>query len=365
MIRLTFVSTLAYNYFCPGQIKQASGHTRMYTLSRAFAKLPEYEVYCVTGDFGQPDLLEKEGVTLVKAPIDNPFAMVEVLSKLKRLDSDLLVDVCASPRLFLYFLLKKLTGLKYLFLTACDNDVNGDYKKTENAVYSRFYEFGLKHADGVVAQVPSHGEALKNRLDIDSHLILSPYFEIFERPRVEKDAILWVGRAAYYKRPDLFVRLARCFPEQKFVMICNPSPYDRGFMESVESPASLPDNLEFYDYVPYPEMEGFYSQALFLVNTSDYEGFSNTFIEAAVHRTPVVSLNSDPNHMLSVHGCGGVCHGRFELLQELCDRLLKDRDAVETAGKKSFDYAFRFHGLGQAVDRFDQLFKSIIKGERL
>ncbi len=364
MIRLTFVSTLAYNYFFPGQVRQAGGHTRIYNLARAFAKLPEYEVFCVTGDFGQPDLIEKEGVTLVKAPIDNPFALAQVLLTLKRLDSDLLVDFCASPRLFLYLMLKKLTGLNYLFLTGCDNDVNGDYKKTENAVYSGFYEIGLKHADGVVAQVPSHGEVLKKRLNIDSHLVLSPYFEISERPRVEKDTILWVGRAAYYKRPDLFVHLARCFPEQKFVMICNQSPYDRGFMGSVETPASIPSNLEFYDYVPYPEMEGFYSRALFLVNTSDYEGFSNTFIEAAVHRTPVVSLNSDPNQMLSVHGCGGVCHGRFELLQELCSRLLKDRGAVQEAGKKAFDYAFRFHGIDRAVDRFDQLFKLIIMGEQ-
>ncbi|MCD4736101.1 MAG: hypothetical protein K8R53_08670, partial [Bacteroidales bacterium] len=120
MIRLTFISTLAYNYFFPGRIKQAGGHTRIYNLSRAFAKQPGYEVFCVTGDFGQPGFIEKEGVKLVKAPINNPRAMAEVFLKLKRLKSDIIVDFCASPRLFLYYVLKKMTGMKYVFLTAHD-----------------------------------------------------------------------------------------------------------------------------------------------------------------------------------------------------------------------------------------------------
>ena len=85
MIRLTFVSTLSYNYFFPGRVKQAGGQTRIYNLARAFAKKPEYKVFCITGDFGQENRIVKDNVTLIKAPIDNPGALVQVLRTLIKL----------------------------------------------------------------------------------------------------------------------------------------------------------------------------------------------------------------------------------------------------------------------------------------
>lgn len=359
MIRLVFVSTLAYNYFFPGKIKQAGGHTRIVNLAKEFALRPEYDVFCITGDFGQKDYIKKEGVTLIKAPIDNPLSFINVISKIKNIKPDVLVDFCASPRLFLYYLLKKTTGLKYVFLTANDTDVNGDYKKIENRLYYYFYLIGLKNADKVVAQVPLHKELLFKRYKIKSTLVLSPYLTLTKKEKPSPSIILWVGRAAHYKRPELFVQLAQCFPSQKFVMICNASSYDRGFIKSVKDGKNIPDNLEFHEYVPYPAMISFYEQAKFLVNTSDTEGFPNTFIEAAATQTPVLSLSSNPNHMLTEHAAGYVCEGSTDILKARCHRMLIDSEKTQEAGRKAFDYAYKYHRLERAVDQFNHIFKTI------
>ncbi len=358
MTRLVFVSTLAYNYFFPGKVKQAGGHTRIYNLSRAFAKMPEYKVFCITGDFGQDKRVEKDGVTLIKAPIDNPFAFLKVFKIINKLKPDVLVDFCASPRLFLYYMLKKFTGMNYIFLTCCDNDVNGDYKRAENIFFHFLYAHGLNNADRIVAQIPNHQQSLKQNYNLKSELVLSPYFAIKTKQVCKKEIVLWVGRAAYYKRPDLFVSLALRFPEQKFVMICNKSAYDKSFMENNKK-GSFPANLEFYEYIPYPEMEQFYKKAMFIVNTSDYEGFSNTFIEAATNYAPILSLNSDPNDMLSVHGAGFVCHGSIEKLYKGCHQMLQDTNQLQNYGQKAFDYAVKYHQLEMAVDKFDHIFKSV------
>jgi len=360
MIRLTFVSTLAYNYFFPGQVKQAGGQTRIYNLARAFAKVPGYQVFCITGDFGQPDQIVKENVTLIKAPIDNPLALVQVIQTLISVKSDLILDFCASPRLGLYYLLKKILGSKYIFFTGSDNDVNGGYKTVENRVYDYFYRLGLKHADAIIAQVHLHYELLGRKWQLDSHLVLSPYLDIRPKKAVAKEIILWVGRAAFYKRPELFIALAAMYPREKFVMICNKSSYDKGFMTNIGKRISSVPNLEFHEYVAYPQMEHFYRQAKLLINTSDFEGFPNTFIEAAVCATPVLSLNSDPNNMFSVHGCGYQCNGNFDHLKENLTKMLGDKTLLMEQGKRIFDYAYQFHRIENAVDRMDTIFKEVL-----
>lgn len=360
MTRLVFISTLAYNYFFPENARQAGGHTRVANLAKAFAKTPGYEVFCITGDLGQPRWIKKDGVTLIKAPIDRPLSVINVIKTIKGLNPDLLVDVCASPRLFLYSVLKKITGLRYIFLTSSDIDVNGNYAKIENPLYDYFYMKGLKHADSIIAQIPYHKSQLKDNWGLKSHLVLSPYFEIEKPEKGPSDSVLWVGRAAFYKRPELFLSLARKFADHKFIMICNKSSYDKGFSKLLTREKRQLTNLKFYDYVPYPQMKNFYKQAKFLVNTSDAEGFANTFIEAAIHQTPILSLNSDPNDMLSFHGGGFACNGDFNRMKETCDLLLKNDELVTSAGKKAFEYAYKHHRIEKAVVRLDKIFKSIL-----
>lgn len=361
MIRIAFVSTLAYNYFFPGKVRQAGGHTRIYHLARTFAKKKEYDVYCIIGDFGQPDLVIKDHVKLIKAPIDNPAAVVPVLKRIYELKPDILVDFCASPRLFLYYLLKKVTGLRYVFFTGSDNDVNGGYRQVENFIFDCFYKIGLRNSDSIIAQVPYHRDILKNRWKMGSHLVLSPYLDIKAGPKPEKDIILWVGRAAFYKRPELFISLVRQFPEQKFFMICNDSGYDDGFMIQKRSGKLDFSNLEYYDYVPYPEMDAVYKRARFLVNTSDFEGFSNTFIEAASRYVPVLSLNSDPNRMFSFHKCGFFCGGDMNRFNHFFEQMIGDDNLLKRLGDNAFSYAFSNHRLDQAVDSIDAVFKSILE----
>ena len=63
-------------------------------------------------------------------------------------------------------------------------------------------------------------------------------------------------------------------------------------------------NMRFINAVPHKDMRSIFAEAKFLVNTSDFEGFPNTFIEAALENTPVISMKVDPNKMFSCHGAG-------------------------------------------------------------
>lgn len=121
--------------------------------------------------------------------------------------------------------------------------------------------------------------------------------------------VLWVGRDTEVKRPKLFLELARNIPNQRFVMILNPSPTgDYRYIEQHK-----PENLELLPFVPVKEVEDYFKRARFLVNTSTSEGFPNTFLQAGKYSVPIMTLGIDPNNIITNNQCGYVFRDVHEM----------------------------------------------------
>ena len=72
-------------------------------------------------------------------------------------------------------------------------------------------------------------------------------------------------------------------------------------------------NLQYLGEVSQDEVNRRLREGHILVNTSRYEGFSNTFVQAWMRRVPVVSLTVDPDNIL-VRENIGFCSGTFKNL---------------------------------------------------
>ena len=69
-----------------------------------------------------------------------------------------------------------------------------------------------------------------------------------------------------------------------------PSPKDKSNdMEAKYRLAKL-QNVKFVGFIPHNEVASYLAEAYCLLNTSFFEGFSNTFLEAFSVGTPVVML---------------------------------------------------------------------------
>jgi glycosyltransferase involved in cell wall biosynthesis len=161
------------------------------------------------------------------------------------------------------------------------------------------------------------------------NIIIYNGFEIKKRNIVKnkKNYILWVARCDSWKQPEVFVQLAKNNPYLQFCMIC-PQSQDESFFKNIKKQALMIKNDTFINFVPYNEIDKFFEHALIFVNTSLYEGFPQTFIQATMNGVPIVTLHVNPENFLDTFQCGYCCNGDVELLNNKIKELTGVRKKI-------------------------------------
>ncbi len=169
-----------------------------------------------------------------------------------------------------------------------------------------------------------------------------------------KPLVLWVGSVKQWKRPELFFELARrCKDlECEFIMA--------GELQDVQSEATLSkaerelSNFRHVGFVPPEQIGKLYDKAHVLVSTSRAEGFPNTFTQAWLRGIPVLSLDVDPDGLLSRDGLGAVATDMNRLEHKLRE-LLADPSVRREIGIRASEFAKKEFDLQANVDRLEKL----------
>jgi glycosyltransferase involved in cell wall biosynthesis len=133
---------------------------------------------------------------------------------------------------------------------------------------------------------------------------------------------LWVSRCQPIKRPGAFIDLARSLPEASFEMICPAE--NRGLWDEVSARAGGCANLTFVESVPYHRIQEHYDRARIFVNTSEWEGWPNSFIQAGLGRAALLSLDVNPDGIFETFGLGMFAAGDRERFVEAAREMLAD-----------------------------------------
>ena len=213
------------------------------------------------------------------------------------------------------------------------------------------YQWGLRHADLVVAQSEAQRAALVQNFGRDCSVVRSCYDHDGETGRPE-GVILWVGNLRPVKRPEMFIELARRLPNYRFKMI-------GGADEALTSPlrrlAADLANIEFAGFVPFVEIESQFDRASILVNTSSNEGFPNTFLQAWSRGIPTVSM-IDPGTYLNSNRVGEVVNSVEQMAQAI-SKIKSNPTIWHTLGQASRQYFSQHFSTSQAVDTYEQCFR--------
>ena len=358
-ITIAFLSANAYPLFNPDAPPAFGGaEVDQYNLAVYLAQQPDFSVVFYVGDFGQPDEPEvREGVRLEKIryfgwhqkTLKQKLVFYSQLWwRLWRSPAQVMLTEMANDMVGWAALFFKVLGRKRMIhRLASDNDTTFTSPAAAGGKRGYYlYRLGLHRADQVLTQTVHQQQLLKERMQVDSQVVPNgfPAGEAVDFRR--KKDILWVGRCIALKRPQLFLQLARQLPHLSFKMIMPPpSPMEPpGFLEEAEAmmtqAASLP-NLTFLPSVPFREIQAHYNSARALVNTSEYEGFPNSFVQACLGGTPLASLKVDPDQVITRHQLGICCHDDMDQLADFLRGL--DDDRLEQLGSRALAYGTTHH----------------------
>jgi glycosyltransferase involved in cell wall biosynthesis len=153
---------------------------------------------------------------------------------------------------------------------------------------------------------------------------------------------LWVSNIRAFKRPDLALQLAERLPDVRLHMIGGTQPGEEAYFEAIRARAAGLPNVTFHGPLSYQEVNAYMSRARVLVNTSDAEGFPNTYLQAWSRGTPVIAF-FDPDGVIAGEGLGRAVHGLEEMIGALRE-LLPIGDAWHSASRRCSRYVSVRHG---------------------
>jgi len=147
-------------------------------------------------------------------------------------------------------------------------------------------------------------------------------------PRAERRYVAWLGVFRDGKNLPMLFRIAQELPAVKFRVAGMPDrDVDQSTLDAVNGLRHLP-NVELVGYVRRAEVQQFLSEATMLLSTSDFEGFSNVFLEALAVGTPVVTRRQvDPDSIVVRHNLGASAEGELALCKSV--KAFWDMDANE------------------------------------
>jgi len=251
---------------------------------------------------------------------------------MRKADADIYYQRCAGRSTGICAMFCRRYGKKFVYSGAHDSDF---YPVPEIDIRERYlYQWGLRHADFVLVQTEKQKALLKHNYGLSGNVLPNVY-PSRKLTRAE-GYVLWVGNMRLFKRPLLCLDIARCFPDQRFVIVGGISNGCPELYRQLQS-HSLP-NVEFLGFQPLETTERLFDGASLLLNTSTVEGFPNTYLQAWSRGIPTVGTY-DPDKIIERYDLGRVFSKTSDLgdwfrgLVNSCD---DDRKRIQQCFEKHF-----------------------------
>jgi len=275
----------------------------------------------IVGDYGQPTVETRDGVPLYAAYRPNSNAnllergqqMRRLYSAIRSADADIYVFRGHPQKAAITYLLTTLADRSWVYNLANDSNVGRDIDQLSYPLRVLLNR-AISNAEQIIAQTDYQRQQLLERFGVDAQVVPNGYPVASDQLSYSnRSGFVWIGRLnKEQKRPHLYLDLADRIPDKDFSII-GSSDNDPQYYEQIRDRARSMENVEFIGEVSPEGVHQHYRESKALINTSDYEGFPNTFLESWRQGTPVVSYSVDTSRYIEISH-PGYCNESFDCL---------------------------------------------------
>ena len=283
--------------------------------------------------------------------------VTSMLAGARRFGPDAIIQSCSGlPTGAMAWVAGRL-GVPFVHRIASDTDADGREHLYGNIPNRLAFRYGLARAKFVVCQNDYQRSRLAERFPskrtgILYNAIATSPENSSRRPRQDRTYIAWLAVFRRQKNMQLLSKVAKALPEVEFRVAGKPfGTPDKETAAALKTLERM-KNVRFVGYLRRGEIAEFLGDAIALLCTSDYEGFSNAFLEALAEGTPVIARPIvDPDGLIARNGLGYIAEDgndlvrgvrevcaldaeRFADLSRRCRRLVEENHAPEAAAAK-------------------------------
>lgn len=272
-------------------------------------------------------------------------------------------------------------GAKVLYHCAEDNDLNRhhnwrhvvDSDKSflrkcilglQALILDFYFAFTVRNSDVLISQSHRQKRMFTEQLGRESVIVCNG-LEVPAGPfsKTNPPLILWLANVGRRKQPELFIELARSLQGTiaQFVM-AGPIP-DSTYLSTLQHLIRTTANLTYIGPQNWDEANQLFGRASVFVNTTqpDREGFPNTYIQAWMRETPVVTLHCDPDGVIEKYRMG--CHSRtFEQLVADVQLLIENHGLRSELGLNARAYALKHHDIRTTSRMVHEILTALVAG---
>lgn len=258
-----------------------------------------------------------------------------------------------------YLVAKKTKG-KFIVALAHDLDVLGFMKKLKYEYKFNLFKFLilflpndlvfnylLKKADYITLQhcdQKLNSSSVKGKIGIFPNIFDHSNLPIVKNP--SQDYLIHVGSLTVLKGADNLYQLIKSIDKKNLIIIVG-QPMDRKSKKICRQLNKI-ENVVLKGRLNHSETLRLIANAKALINTSNYEGFPNIFLEAWATAVPVISLKVNPGNIINKYNLGICCEGDLKKMKT-CIEL----DETSNIDKSNLiSYVSEFHDFNTAADRF-------------
>lgn len=333
------------------QIRTGGEEVQHVLLSRYLAQRG-YQVTSVVGDFGQQALEVHAGVEVRKTfaahaglPGLRFFAprLSSTWAALAAADADVYYSSCAGPMVGILAAFCRRFGRRFVFRIASDADCTPATVMLGNPRDRLLYRYGLRRADAILAQTAHQAALLERHYGRHAGLagMLSELPGQVAQPDARTIDLLWLANLRSMKRPAWFLDLVRTlaaeFPQLRCAMAGGPHHGEPALYASTEAAARTLPQLHFHGPLRFGATAALFARARLFVNTSSFEGFPNTYLQAWANGVPVIAT-FDPDGIIAAQGLGAAVSDVAQAGQAV-RALLHDRAAWAACSARCRAYA--------------------------